>query len=149
MSLWRELVSLACRLWVAGVFIYAAYDKVWDPASFAALTAQYDVIPIWLVNGGSVVLAWLEIITGVMLVLGFYTRAAAFWTSGMLIFFTGLMIYAGITGAGFDCGCFPGGGGEAGFETAFRDLFYLIPSLYLLWFPGSRWSLTKENLAFS
>ena len=146
MKLWLNLISVGCRLWVAGVFLYAAYDKVWDPASFALIVAQYDIIPMWLVNPGSVVMAWLQMIAGLMLLVGWYVRPAAFWTSGMLIFFIGLMIYAGFTGAGFDCGCFPGGseGDIAGFEVAIRDLYYLIPSLYLLWWPGQRWRLSGE-----
>ncbi len=134
----RELVSLAARLFVAAVFLYAAYDKVWQPAAFAEAVAQYDLIPLWLVNPASVVLAWLELILGALLVLGVAIRACAVWTSGLLLFFTALMVYAGLTGAGYDCGCFPGGGHPAGFETALRDLGFLIPSLWLVFLPG-RW----------
>ena len=136
-----ELTSLACRLFVAGVFIYAAYDKVWEPAAFAGSVATYDLLPLWAVNAGSVLLAWLEILVGAMLLLGLFTRAAACWASALLVMFTGLMLYAGITGAGFDCGCFPGGGGEAahmaGYEGALRDALFLLPALWVLFWPGS------------
>ncbi len=136
-----QLFSLACRLLVAGVFLYASYDKVWEPANFAASVAQYDLTPLWAVNAGSVIMAWLELLVGVMLLLGLYTRAAALWASLLLIFFTGLMVYSGITGAGFDCGCFPGGvpgeAHEAGYEGALRDLGFLIPALWLTRRPGS------------
>jgi uncharacterized membrane protein YphA (DoxX/SURF4 family) len=146
MSRWQEALSLLARLVVAGVFLFAAYDKVWEPAKFAASVAQYDLIPLWAVNAGSVVLAWLEIMVGSMLLLGLYTRAAAAWASMLLVFFTCLMVYAGITGAGFDCGCFPGGTpGEAhaaGWEGAARDLGFLLPALWLVWRPG-RWVSLK------
>ncbi len=146
MSPWQEALSLLARLFVAGVFLYASYDKVWEPAKFAASVAQYDLIPLWSVNAVSVVMAWLEIILGAMLLLGLYTKAAAAWASALLIFFTGLMIYAGITGAGFDCGCFPGGvPGEAhaaGWLGAARDLGFLAAALWLAWRPG-RWASLK------
>ncbi|MFH1058526.1 MAG: MauE/DoxX family redox-associated membrane protein [Pseudomonadota bacterium] len=142
MNALAELISLAARLFTAGVFLYAAYDKVWEPANFAASMATYDLIPLWSINAVSVGLAWLELITGALLLLGVLTRAAALWASLLLVFFTGLMVYAGVTGAGFDCGCFPGGGEaaahEAGFSGALRDLEFLAAALWTAWRPG-RW----------
>jgi uncharacterized membrane protein YphA (DoxX/SURF4 family) len=137
-----ESISLASRLLVAGVFLYASYDKVWDPANFARSVGTYDLLPLWAVQSVSVVLAWLEILVGSLLLLGWRTRAAALWASGLLTFFTSLMLYAGFTGAGFDCGCFPGGGDaaahQAGYEGALRDFLFLSPALWVVWRPG-RW----------
>jgi len=137
-----ELLSLLARLITAGVFLFAAYDKVWDPANFAASMATYDLLPLWAINAASVSLAWLEMVIGLLLLVGLLTRAAALWACALLVFFIGLMVYAGITGAGFDCGCFPGGGEaaahEAGFETAIRDLVFLAPAAFAALRPG-RW----------
>jgi len=134
-----ELLSLACRLFLAGLFLWASYDKVWAPALFAEAVARYDLLPLWLVNPASVVLAWLELVVGLCLLLGLATRAAALWAAVLLAFFTGLMLYAGITGAGFDCGCFPGQAGHpAGYQAALRDALMTLPALWLLVFPG-RW----------
>lgn len=138
MNALKQLISLLARLAVAAVFIYAAYDKVWRPAEFATAVAVYELIPFWMINASSAILAWLELIVGVLLVLGIAVRAAALWTTGLLVFFIGLMIYSGLTGAGYDCGCFPGGGHAAGYETALRDVVFLIPSLWLVFVPG-RW----------
>jgi putative oxidoreductase len=134
----KQFISLLARLAVAAVFIYAAYDKVWRPAEFAQAVATYELVPIWMVNASSAVLAWLELIIGGFLIFGIAIRAAALWTTGLLLFFIGLMIYSGLTGAGYDCGCFPGGGHPAGYETALRDLAILVPSLWLVFIPG-RW----------
>jgi putative oxidoreductase len=138
MKAFKELISLISRLIMAALFIYASYDKVWQPAEFAQAMANYELIPIWLVNTSSALLAWLELTTGLFLLLGVAIRAAALWTSGLLFFFIGIMIYAGLSGAGYDCGCFPGGGHDAGFETALRDMGFMIPSLWLVFVPG-RW----------
>ena len=137
-----DVLSLLCRLFVAGIFLYASYDKVLNPAHFAEFVGQYEIIPLWMVNWSSAVLAWLEFIVGILLVIGWKTRPSALITSGLLVFFTGLMIYAGITGAGFDCGCFPGDAGHpAGYDAALRDVGFLIPSLFVLIFPGRRFSI--------
>lgn len=135
----RELLSLACRLFVAGLFLYASYDKIWDPASFADSVARYELLPLWTVNAASVVMAWLEFICGLLLLAGLLIRPAAAWTAFLLLIFTGLMVYAGLVGAGYDCGCFPGQEGHAaGFEGALRDLVFLLPALWLVFLPG-RW----------
>jgi uncharacterized membrane protein YphA (DoxX/SURF4 family) len=144
-----ELLSLLARLITAGVFLFAAYDKVWDPANFAASMATYDLLPLWAINAASVSLAWLEMVIGLLLLVGLLTRAAALWACALLVFFIGLMVYAGITGAGFDCGCFPGGGEaaahQAGFETAIRDLVFLVPAAFAALRPGHWLSLGGER----
>ena len=92
-----------------------------------------------LVNPSSVLMAWLELVVGLCLLVGLATRAAALWSALLLAVFTGLMIYAGMTGAGFDCGCFPGESPHpAGYEAAVRDALMMLPALWLLVLPG-RW----------
>ena len=133
-----QLLSLACRLVVAGLFIYASHDKVWDPAPFAESMARYEMLPLWAVNPASVLMAWLELWVGVLLLVGWWLRPAALWASGLLALFTGLMVYAGLMGVGYDCGCFPGQEGHpAGYEAALRDLAFLAPALWLCIFPGN------------
>jgi putative oxidoreductase len=140
-----ELISLGCRLFIAGLLIYASYDKIWDPAAFALDVAKYDLLPMEAVNASSVALAWMEMILGVFLLLGLMVRACAFWASLLFTMFTGLMIYSGFTGAGFDCGCFPGQGSHpAGFDAALRDLYYLLAALWLLILPGA-WLQFKKK----
>lgn len=140
-----QMLSIACRLFLAGLFLWASYDKVWQPAEFARAMAAYDILPLWAVNSASAVMAWLELLIGVLLLVGLWTRAAAAWAAGLLVFFTGLMIWAGLTGAGFDCGCFPGQADHAaGFQEALRDLLFLLPAAWLLWRPGRWLSLWPE-----
>ncbi len=145
MSPLLNLLSLGCRLFLAGLFLYAAHDKVLNPQSFAWDVARYQVLPVVLVNPASVLLAWLEITIGGLLLLGALTRAAAAWAGLLLAMFIGLMVYAGFTGAAFDCGCFPGQEGHtAGFSAALRDLWFLLPALWVLRVPGT-W-LRLDNL---
>ncbi len=130
-----RFITLGARLFLAGVFLYASYDKVWNPAAFASAVAAYDLLPLWAVNPASVLLAWLELVVGLLLLAGVWVRPAAAWAALLLVMFMGLLVYAGLTGAGYDCGCFPGqeGGHAAGFGAALRDLGFLLPALWLLW----------------
>lgn len=145
MNMLIQVVSLGCRLFLAWLFIYAAYDKVWDPAAFAGDVGRYELLPLWAVNTASVVMAWLELLVGGLLLTGIFSRAAALWSVMLMALFAGIMVYAGIIGAGYDCGCFPGGGGHAaGFGAALRDLGFMLPGLWLVIFP-SRW-LALEGL---
>lgn len=139
MNVLKELISLGCRFFVAGVFLYASYDKIWDPAAFSQSVAMYDLLPLWAINSASVVLAWLEMFVALFLFLGLFTRAAALWGSLLLLMFTGLMLYAGLTGVGYDCGCFPGHAGDhaAGYGAALRDLAFFLASVWVLVRPGT------------
>lgn len=133
-----EILSLACRWFLAGLFIFAAHDKVWQPAEFAAMVARYELLPLWSVNAASATMAWLELILGVLLAVGLLLRPVALWSAGLLTLFTGLMVYSGLVGAGFDCGCFPGQAThQAGYGAAFRDMLFLLPALWLVWRPGN------------
>ncbi len=146
MSALGQLISLACRLFLAGLFLWAAHDKVWLPAEFARAMAAYDILPVWAINPASVIMAWLELIIALLLLVGVWTRAAATWAALLLALFTGLMLWAGFTGAGFDCGCFPGQETHAaGFEAALRDFLMLLPALWLMWLPGRLLSLKPER----
>lgn len=132
-----NLISLLCRMFLAGLFIYSSADKIWDPGSFALAVGQYELLPMPLVNAASVLISWLEGWVGILLLAGLWTRAAAAWAAALLALFTGLMVYAGFTGSGYDCGCFPGQNGHpAGFQAALRDFVMMAPAIWLLGKPG-------------
>ena len=144
MKFFLVMISHACRLFLAWLFIYAAYDKVWDPAAFAGAMGQYELLPLWAVNPASVVLAWLELLVGVLILVGLFSRAAALWVAGLMGVFASLMVYAGIIGAGYDCGCFPGGEGHAaGYGAALRDVGMMLPGLWLYFQPSRRLALDR------
>jgi len=133
-------------VFLAWVLIYASYDKIWQPGLFAQDLARYELLPIWLVNSASVMMAWLEMVVGVLLAVGAAIRAAAMWASALFLLFIGVMVYAGVVGAGYDCGCFPGGEGHtAGFAAALRDLAFLLPALWLAVYPG-RWLAIRPGM---
>ncbi len=71
------ILHWACRLFLAGIFIYAGYTKVENPLQFAAAVEAYQLLPphlvIWVVR----ILPWLELILGIVLLLGIMIRYTA------------------------------------------------------------------------
>ena len=103
--------SLAARL--AGtalgiVFIVAAVPKIADPPGFAHEVANYQILPRAAVNAVALGLPWVEMLSGIALVVGTLTvrRSAAFLTLALLVgFLAGLSINLARNHP-VDCGCF-------------------------------------------
>src|SRR5512141_2897236 len=81
-------LGLAVRVYLGGVFIYASMYKINYPAEFAESIAAYQLVPFWALNPMALLMPWLELIGGVLLVLGVRTRAAAVTIGGMLAVFS-------------------------------------------------------------
>jgi uncharacterized membrane protein YphA (DoxX/SURF4 family) len=70
--------SLASRIILGGIFIYAGVIKILDPAGFARDVSNYRMLPDLLVNPFAVVLPWIEVLAGLSLLLGIWVPAASY-----------------------------------------------------------------------
>lgn len=126
-SWWRRVddsgVPLLLARAVLGLtFIYMGGHKLGDPIDFLKLVRQYQMLPetppIFL-NSTAIVLPWLEMVSGVALLVGLRQRGAAACIAIMLGVFTPAILLRALRmlseGGGsffeikFDCGC---GSGE-------------------------------------
>lgn len=85
-----SVVLLGLRLFVGGVFVFAASVKLGDPQQFAFGIEAYRLIPNeaeHLVMLGAFVVPWLELIVGAMLVLGLWGRSAALVATSLMALF--------------------------------------------------------------
>lgn len=135
---WRghAVIALLARLYLGYVFIYACIHKIADPAVFALDVATYQFLPLWAINIFALVIPWIELLVGVMIVLGFRTRAAALIISGLMVAFIVALGWALHQGLDMSCGCFASSSEDDPISsmTVLRDLGWLALGLYVLVF---------------
>ena len=138
-ALWASGLLLVLRLGMAGVFIAAAVPKITSPDLFASSVFNYQMLPVWGVNALAVGLPWLELVVGVCLGLGMWTRASALIMVSMMVMFMIALASATARDLDISCGCFDVGA-EAGeghgtlLWAVVRDAVFLAASLVLVRF---------------
>jgi uncharacterized membrane protein YphA (DoxX/SURF4 family) len=117
----RRWALLALRLFLAAIFLYAAWTKLSQPwALFALSIDSYGLLPEWAVVALARTLPWIEVALGIWLATGVFQRASAVLATGLLGFFLAIMIYSYAQGKQIDCGCF-GVGEQLSWKTLARD----------------------------
>ena len=99
------------RFLVGAFFIFSGYVKLIDPKGFGIKMSEYfDVFGMpWLKSLAvplSALMSGLEIVLGVMLILGTSINLTMWLLILLMLFFTFLTGYTAITGKVTDCGCF-------------------------------------------
>jgi len=104
----KDVLGIAARLILGGVFVYSGWLKAVAPAEeFAYAIETYKVVPAALTMFIAVTVPWLEIYLGVFLVTGVFTGFSAFSLGAMLVGFEGLLLQAIIRKLPVtSCGCF-------------------------------------------
>ncbi len=141
--------ALLVRVFLAVLFIYSAWHKIADPFSFQLKVHEYqfplfskmefvnwgsdsEFHPEQLVAPVSHVLPWVMVISGVLLITGFLSRAGALLQILMLLLFTAAIeinIYREVV---LMCGCFSKEGHAIGYGLVARNLFLLLLAGYIL-----------------
>ena len=122
-------------------FIYASLHKILAPADFAKIVYGYGLFPEILINLIAITIPFLELVTGVALIIGVYPRSAAVTINGLLLAFIVVLTINLIRGHEFDCGCFSAaqnGYSSSTGVTIARDIFYFILGLQVILFNGVR-----------
>lgn len=99
-------IALLARLILAGVFLYAGWDKILHPASFTAQVAAYGLLPSELLTLVALTLPWLEVLAGVCLLVGFLSESSALVLGLLSLGFAGAVTSANLRGLDIECGCF-------------------------------------------
>lgn len=142
-------LELAARWFLGITFIYAGYHKIIAPDHFAKIIYGYYLFPDFSINLIAIILPFLELFSGLALLLGIYPRSAALIINGMLLAFIIALSINLIRGQEFDCGCFSFG--EKGYissagQLLIRDIIYFVFGLQLLFFAKQRrWSILQSG----
>jgi uncharacterized membrane protein YphA (DoxX/SURF4 family) len=127
-------LALALRLCVGGFFLYASMSKIPYPAQFAEATADYRLVPYWLLNPVAVFLPWVEFICGLFLVIGFTSRASAVLIGLLLVMFNIMVLINMYWGAPISCGCYDTVGEPIGWKKIFENIVLLIFTIHVYYF---------------
>ncbi len=125
-------VIFALRIILGIVFLYASFEKIRNPGSFAVNIQNYQMLPYGITNLFSIVLPWVELYVGSCLILGVFVDGAALLSTGMMVMFIIALGQAVARGLDIDCGCFKPEGSTVGLDTLARDIVWLAMSV-LIW----------------
>ena len=127
-------LALAFRLYLGGLFVYAAMYKINYAAEFSTTIASYRLIPYWAVNAMAIVIPWTEIICGALLILGVRVRSVTVVIGGLLSAFTVAIFINLLRNAPISCGCFHTIEDPISWWTILRDLTWVAMTVHVHYF---------------
>jgi uncharacterized membrane protein YphA (DoxX/SURF4 family) len=139
-------LHLLARLVPGVLLLWAGASKALDRQGSILAVSGYDALPAGLVEPVAIVLPWIELVLGLLLVLGLYTRVAGIGTAVLMSAFVAGMLQAKARGLSIDCGCFGGGGAGDGVSwiDILRDLPLLAAGVFLAARPQGPWRLDND-----
>lgn len=131
-------LTLALRLLLGAVFVYAAYTKLRQSWLLFALSIDsYQLLPEWAVFAVAQTLPWLELALGLLLIAGVWLRYLSVVAAAILAAFFAVMVLSYFRGASIDCGCF-GVGEPLSAKTLLRDGVLLAAAVVLVTYTRGR-----------
>ncbi|PKW28383.1 MauE/DoxX family redox-associated membrane protein [Phycicoccus duodecadis] len=143
-----DVVGLLARLFLGIVLIVAGIAKVGRPLTAQRAVQAYEIMPMGLAGYVGLALPFLEIVLGILLVLGLFTRPVAIVSTLLMVAFVIGISQAWARGLTIDCGCFGGGGQVGASETKYpqeiaRDAGFAAAGLWLWWRPRTLAALDR------
>lgn len=99
-------LTLATRLALGGIFLFAGVAKLSGLAEFVNLVEEYMILPDTLTQTFAFLLPGVEIALGLLLVLGIFLRSSASVSILVIISFIAAKSFALYKGLEIPCGCF-------------------------------------------
>ena len=96
----------AARLILGGMLIFAGALKVGHAADLASAIAGFRLLPASVTAPIAVVLPYFEILLGIYLIVGLFTRVAATVAAAQFVLYAGAIASAVIRHIPASCGCF-------------------------------------------
>jgi len=141
-----DLIGLLARLILGVVLIWAGAVKVTNPAQSALAVRAFKILPYDFAGYVGYGLPVLEILLGLLLVSGLFTRLSAALGGLLMLAFIFGISWAWAHGYSIDCGCFGGGGTIAASQTQYpleilRDVGIAACAAWLVVRPRTPYSL--------
>lgn len=105
-ALTHPWLTVRVQIALGAIFVLAALPKLSDPPSFAHMIYNYRIVPGSVINISALIMPWLEVLCGLALILGVWTRPARDLVALMLVIFIVAISINLFRGNAIDCGCF-------------------------------------------
>lgn len=138
----NKYLLLVSRIILGFVFIFASIEKIADPSAFSDSIYNYRILPMFSINFFALFIPWLEVISGLLLILGIKQRENSLLINALLALFIILILSALIRGLDIECGCFGTARAEmVGIQKIIENLVLLTLGLHIYFFKGDKFSL--------
>ena len=137
----NPIIILIARVILGFIFISYGAGKIGTPDKFAGEIANYALIPEFSLNLIAMTLPWIELIVGILLLLGIRIRSGAIITAGMMLFFIFAVTWAMAMGLDINCGCSSTNPQKIGLPKLMENIGLLILSALVFIFPERKFSL--------
>jgi uncharacterized membrane protein YphA (DoxX/SURF4 family) len=108
------------------IFLISGLSKFTDLHAFAATMKDFGLVPDSVGNVLAVIIPSVEFISGLLLLLGLWTKLSSAMVIGLLIVFIAAMIPNIVEGNEIECGCFgPLSQSKVGVGLLLRDIVLL------------------------
>lgn len=139
-------IRTVVRVGLGIVWIVAGAVKVTDPGQSVIAVEAYELLPPAVAQIVGWTLPFAEILLGLALVAGVFTRWSAVISGLLQLAFIIGLVQAWARGLSIDCGCFSSGGQVGADETTYgldlvRDICFLLAAIWLVVQPVTRLSV--------
>jgi len=139
-----EYLALILRVFVGYYFIYASMSKIPYPAQFAELLAAYRIFPFPIVNILAVVVPWMELVTGLFIIIGLRNKASAIIIIFSYIAFNVVVGLNVIVDSPITCGCYDTVGEPVSWMKVLKNTIWMLFTIQVFFF-DKRFLLRKSK----
>jgi len=129
-----EYLALVLRIFVGYFFIYSSVSKIPYPAQFADLLASYRLFPYPVVNILAVVVPWLELVTGLFIIIGLRNRASVIIIMLMYIGFAVAVGLNVIVDSPITCGCYDTVGEPVSWMKVGKNMVWMLFTIQIFFY---------------
>jgi uncharacterized membrane protein YphA (DoxX/SURF4 family) len=150
-SLYERSFYLILRIVLGAVFIWASWNKILEPQSFAQIIYNYQILPAVMVNPVALLLPWVEAVCGICLISGYLVKGSVLIVDMLMIIFIMALTFNVYRGVDVACGCFSVSdqGEKITYLKVVRDLPLLAVGIWILYYrlKTDRYSLGNRKTA--
>ncbi|UCH19808.1 MAG: DoxX family membrane protein [Deltaproteobacteria bacterium] len=135
-SSYERSFYLILRIVLGAVFIWASWNKILEPQSFAQIIYNYQILPPAMVNPLAILLPWMEAVCGICLISGYLVKGSVLVVDILMIIFIMVLTFNVYRGVDVACGCFSVSdlGEKITFLKILRDLPLLAVGIWILYY---------------